>query len=106
MTVYGNLAYALKIRESFQRKKIDERVHKVAKTLEIEHLLDRKARLPFPEDRSSAWPSEAPLSVSRKLFLMDEPLSNPGRQAESSDACGNWQSFMKELETTIIYVTP
>ena len=41
MTVYGNLAYALKIRK-IPKKEIDEKVHKVAKTLEIEHLLDRR----------------------------------------------------------------
>ena len=50
MTVYGNLAYALKIRK-VPKKEIDERVHKVAKTLEIEHLLDRKPA-PCQVDRS------------------------------------------------------
>ena len=41
MTVYGNLAYALKIRK-VPKKEIQERVHQVAKILEIESLLDRR----------------------------------------------------------------
>ena len=41
MTVYGNMAYALKIRK-VPKKEIDKRVHEVARILEIEHLLDRR----------------------------------------------------------------
>ena len=41
MTVYGNMAYALKIRK-VPKREIDKRVHEVARILEIEHLLDRR----------------------------------------------------------------
>lgn len=41
MTVYGNMAYALKIRK-MPKDEIDKKVHEVAKILEIEQLLDRK----------------------------------------------------------------
>ena len=41
MTVYGNMAYALKIRK-LPKDEIDRKVHEVAKILEIEQLLDRK----------------------------------------------------------------
>ena len=41
MTVYGNLAFALKVRKA-SKSEIDEKVHKVARILEIEHLLDRR----------------------------------------------------------------
>lgn len=41
MTVYGNMAYAMKIRK-MPKDEIDKKVHEVAKILEIEQLLDRK----------------------------------------------------------------
>lgn len=41
MTVYGNIAYSLKIRK-VPKKEIDQRVREVARILEIESLLDRK----------------------------------------------------------------
>ena len=41
MTVYGNIAFALKIRK-VPKAEIDRQVHEVAKILEIEHLLDRR----------------------------------------------------------------
>ena len=53
MTVYGNLAYALKIRK-VPKKEIDKKVHQVAKVL---------------EDRSRELLLEALLSVSPKPFL-------------------------------------
>ena len=41
MTVYGNMAYALKIRK-LPKDEIDRKVHEVAKILEIDQLLDRR----------------------------------------------------------------
>ena len=41
MTVYGNIAYSLKIRK-VPKKTIDQKVREVARILEIESLLDRK----------------------------------------------------------------
>ncbi|MFW2551466.1 ATP-binding cassette domain-containing protein, partial [Klebsiella pneumoniae] len=43
MDVYDNLAFALQIRK-VPKKEIRARVHKVAKMLDIEHLLDRRPR--------------------------------------------------------------
>ena len=41
MTVYGNMAYALKIRK-MPKDEIDKKVHEVAKILEIEQLLEKE----------------------------------------------------------------
>lgn len=74
MTVYGNIAYALKIRK-VPKKEIDERVREVAKILEIESLLDRK-----PTALSGGQKQRVAIGAAivrqPKAFLMDEPLSN------------------------------
>ena len=41
MTVYKNMAFALKLRKT-PKDEIDRKVHEAAKVLDIEHLLDRK----------------------------------------------------------------
>jgi len=43
MTVYKNMAFALKLRR-FPKAQIEQRVREAAKILEIEHLLERKPR--------------------------------------------------------------
>ena len=102
MTVYGNLAYALKIRK-VPKKDIDERVHKVARTLEIEHLLDRKpAALSGGQKQRVAIGSA--IIRKPKAFLMDEPLSNLDAKLRAQMRI-ELAKLHKELETTIIYVT-
>jgi multiple sugar transport system ATP-binding protein len=75
-TVRQNLAFPLKSKaRNFTRAEIDERVARAAKTLRIEHLLDRKT------DRLSGGEMQR-VSIGRAIvrepraFLMDEPLSN------------------------------
>ena len=71
MTVYGNLAYALKIRK-VPKKEIQERVHQVAKILEIESLLDRR-----PSALSGGQKQRVAIGSAiirkPKALLMDEP---------------------------------
>ena len=70
MTVYGNMAYALKIRK-LPKDEIDRKVHEVAKILEIEQLLDRK---PAALSGGQKQPSEVQLSGSRKPFSWMSPF--------------------------------
>ena len=102
MTVYGNIAYALKIRK-VSKKEIDERVRKVAKILEIESLLDRK-----PTALSGGQKQRVAIGAAivrqPKAFLMDEPLSNLDAKLRTQMRV-ELQKLHKQLQTTIIYVT-
>jgi multiple sugar transport system ATP-binding protein len=73
-TVYGNIAYPLRIRK-IDRGNIDSQVKKIANVLQIEQLLDRR-----PSQLSGGQAQR--VAVARALVwtpdicLMDEPLSN------------------------------
>lgn len=102
MTVYGNLAYALKIRK-VAKKEIDKKVHQVAKVLEIEQLLDRK-----PSALSGGQKQRVAIGSAiirkPKAFLMDEPLSNLDAKLRAQMRI-ELAKLHRELETTVIYVT-
>ena len=102
MTVYGNLAYALKIRK-VSKKEIDKKVHQVAKVLEIEQLLDRK-----PSALSGGQKQRVAIGSAiirkPKAFLMDEPLSNLDAKLRAQMRI-ELAKLHRELETTVIYVT-
>ncbi len=102
MTVYGNMAYALKIRK-LPKDEIDRKVHEVAKILEIDQLLDRRpAALSGGQKQRVAIGS----AIIRKLkaFLMDEPLSNLDAKLRAQMRV-ELVKLHKQLDTTIIYVT-
>ena len=102
MTVYGNMAYALKIRK-MPKDEIDKKVHEVAKILEIEQLLDRKpAALSGGQKRRVAIGSA--IIRKPKAFLMDEPLSNLDAKLRAQMRV-ELVKLHKQLDTTIIYVT-
>lgn len=102
MTVYGNLAFALKVRK-VDKKEIDSIVHRVAKTLEIESLLNRRpSQLSGGQKQRVAIGSA--ITRKTKAFLMDEPLSNLDAKLRGQMRV-ELLKLHKELETTIIYVT-
>ena len=102
MTVYGNIAYSLKIRK-IPKKEIDQRVREVARILEIESLLDRKpAALSGGQKQRVAI--GAAIIRQPKAFLMDEPLSNLDAKLRAQMRV-ELQKLHKQLNTTIIYVT-
>ena len=102
MTVYGNIAYALKIRK-VPKKEIDERVREVAKILEIESLLDRK-----PTALSGGQKQRVAIGAAivrqPKAFLMDEPLSNLDAKLRVQMR-SEIKKLHEKLQTTFIYVT-
>jgi len=74
MNVHDNIAFPLKMRK-VQKDKINERVQKIAKLLNIDNLLGRK-----PKEISGGQMQRVALGRALirepKIFLMDEPLSN------------------------------
>ena len=74
MNVYDNIAFPLKMRK-VHKDRINESVHKTARLLNIDNLLERK-----PKEISGGQMQRVALGRALvrepKIFLMDEPLSN------------------------------
>ena len=102
MTVYGNIAFALKIRK-VPKAEIDRQVHEVAKILEIEHLLDRRQSALSGGQKQRVAIGSA-IIRQPKAFLMDEPLSNLDAKLRTQMRV-ELAKLHKKLNTTIIYVT-
>ena len=74
MTVGGNIAFGMEMR-GVPKPERDKAIEAVSKTLQIEHLLDRKPSQLSGGQRQRVAMGRA-LVRDPKLFLFDEPLSN------------------------------
>lgn len=102
MTVYDNMAFALKLRKE-SKEEIKKKVNDAAKLLGIESMLDRK-----PKQLSGGQRQRVALgrAIVRKpeVFLFDEPLSNLDAKLRVQMRA-EIIKLHKTLETTMIYVT-
>ncbi|MCL6458243.1 MAG: sn-glycerol-3-phosphate ABC transporter ATP-binding protein UgpC [Gorillibacterium sp.] len=102
MNVYQNMAFGLKLRK-FKKADIDARVRSAAKTLDIEHLLDRKPKALSGGQRQRVALGRA-IVREPQVFLMDEPLSNLDAKLRVQMRA-EISKLHKRLGTTFIYVT-
>ena len=102
MSVYDNIAFGLKMRKT-DKKVIDEKVKEVAKSLNLEELLDRKPRQLSGGQRQRVALGRA-IVRNPKVFLMDEPLSNLDANLRMQMRT-EIKRLHKKLGTTFIYVT-
>ena len=102
MTVFDNMAFALKLRK-VPKDEIKAKVEEAARILDLEKLLDRKPKALSGGQRQRVAMGRA-IVRNPKVFLMDEPLSNLDAklrvQMRSEIA-----SLHNRLKATIIYVT-
>ncbi|BAY62627.1 ABC transporter-related protein [Calothrix brevissima NIES-22] len=102
MTVAQNIAFGLQMRK-VDAKIIQERVINVARSLSLEHLLDRK-----PKQLSGGQQQRVALgrAIARQpqVFLLDEPLSNLDAQLRD-DTRAELKQLHQNLAITTIYVT-
>ena len=99
MTVYENMAFALKLRK-YKKEEIDETVKRSAALLEIEDLLDRKPKQLSGGQRQRVALGRA-IVRQPKVFLFDEPLSNLDAKLRVQMRA-EITKLHKKLQTTII----
>ena len=102
MSVYDNIAFGLKMRK-FGKEYIDMKVKEVAKSLNLEDLLDRKPRQLSGGQRQRVALGRA-IVRNPKVFLMDEPLSNLDANLRVQMRT-EIKKLHQTLQTTFIYVT-
>jgi multiple sugar transport system ATP-binding protein len=102
MSVAQNIGFGLQMRK-VDRKIIQERVMNVARSLSLDHLLDRK-----PKQLSGGQQQRVALgrAIAREpqVFLLDEPLSNLDAQLRDNTRA-ELKQLHQELGITTIYVT-
>ena len=102
MTVYDNMAFALKLRK-VPKDEIDKKVREAARILDLEPLLQRKPKALSGGQRQRVAMGRA-IVRSPKVFLMDEPLSNLDAKLRVQMRT-EISKLHQSLGATIIYVT-
>ena len=101
-SVYENLAFPLKLR-GLSRREIDDRVHRIARLLELEEQLPRRPRQLSGGQRQRVAMGRA-IVREPQAFLMDEPLSNLDAKLRTQMRA-EISLLHKELGITTLYVT-
>ncbi|WP_207461398.1 sn-glycerol-3-phosphate ABC transporter ATP-binding protein UgpC [Azospirillum sp. SYSU D00513] len=102
MTVARNIGFSLEMR-GLSKAERDEAIGRVAKLLQIEHLLDRKPAQLSGGQRQRVAMGRA-LVRDPKIFLFDEPLSNLDAKLRV-DMRTEIKKLHQRLGTTVVYVT-
>ena len=102
MTVFDNMAFALKLRK-VPKAEIEQKVTEAAKILDIEHLLKRKPKALSGGQRQRVALGRA-IVRHPKVFLMDEPLSNLDAKLRNQMRA-ELIKLRQRIDTTFIYVT-
>ncbi|WP_369959494.1 ABC transporter ATP-binding protein [Pseudomonas benzenivorans] len=102
MSVRDNIAFGLKIRK-LEQAQIDEEVARVAKLLQIEHLLSRKPGQLSGGQQQRVAMGRA-LARRPKIYLFDEPLSNLDAKLRV-EMRTEIKLMHQRLKTTTVYVT-
>ena len=98
MTVYGNMAFSLKLKK-VPKDEIDRRVRQAAEILDITQYLDRK-----PKALSGGQRQRVAIGRDPAVFLMDEPLSNLDAKLRNQMRA-ELIKLRERIDTTFIYVT-
>ena len=102
LSVYDNMAFALKLRRTPQPE-IEKKVNEVAAILGITHYLDRKPKALSGGQRQRVAIGRA-MVRDPKVFLMDEPLSNLDAKLRN-EMRAEIIKLRSRINTTFMYVT-
>ena len=102
MTVFDNMAFALKLKKT-PKDVIDKKVREVAEILDITQYLERKPKALSGGQRQRVAIGRA-MVRDPKVFLMDEPLSNLDAKLRNQMRA-EIIKLRKRINTTFMYVT-
>ena len=102
MTVYENIAFALKL-SGLDKREIEQKVRPVADMLQLTPLLERKPKALSGGQRQRVAMGRAMVRTP-EVFLFDEPLSNLDAKLRNSMR-SEIKAMHKKLNKTTIYVT-
>ena len=102
MTVYDNMAFALKLRHE-KKEVIDEKVKRAAEILDITQYLGRKPKALSGGQRQRVAIGRA-IVREPQVMLMDEPLSNLDAKLRNQMRA-EIIKLREKIQTTFIYVT-
>ena len=102
MSVYDNMAFALKLKKT-PKDEIDKKVREVAEILDITQYLERKPKALSGGQRQRVAIGRA-MVRDPKVFLMDEPLSNLDAKLRNQMRA-EIIKLRQRINTTFMYVT-